>query len=60
MPGTHKKGKLDIKAMVADNDASDRLPGAVPLTCNPGDVTMVNRQTLHCSFANTSRTFAFL
>ncbi len=54
MPGTHKKGRLDIKAMVAENDGSDRLPGAVPLTCNPGDVTMVNRQTLHCSFANTS------
>ena len=54
MPGTHKKGKLDIKAMVEANGGSDRLPGAIPLTCNPGDVTMVNRQTLHCSFANTS------
>ena len=54
MPGTHKRGKLDIKAMVAANGGSERLPGAVPLTCEPGDVTMVNRQTLHCSFANTS------
>ena len=54
MPGTHKRGKLDIRAMVADNGGSERLPGAVPLTCNPGDVTVVNRQTLHCSFANTS------
>ena len=54
MPGTHKLGKLDIKAMVAENDGSERLPGAVPLICNPGDVTIVNRQTLHCSFANTS------
>lgn len=54
VPGTHKQGKLDIKAMVAENGGSERLPGAVPLTCNPGDVTMVNRQTLHCSFANTS------
>jgi len=54
MPGTHKMGRLDIKAMVADNDGSERLPGAVPLTCKPGDVTMVNRQTLHASFANTS------
>ena len=54
MPGTHKQGKLDIKAMVAANGGSERLPGAVPLVCNPGDVTMVNRQTLHCSFANTS------
>jgi len=54
VPGTHKRGKLDIKAMVEANGGSDRLPGAIPLTCNPGDVTMVNRQTLHCSFANTS------
>ena len=54
VPGTHKRGRLDIKALVEANDGSDRLPGAVPLTCNPGDVTMVNRQTLHCSFANTS------
>ena len=54
MPGTHKQGRLDIKAMVAANGGSERLPGAVPLLCKPGDVTMVNRQTLHCSFANTS------
>jgi len=26
----------------------------VPLFCQAGDVTVVNRQTLHCSFANTS------
>ncbi len=54
VPGTHKQGKLDIKAMVAANGGSERLPDAVPLVCRPGDVTMVNRQTLHCSFANTS------
>ena len=54
MPGTHKLGKLDIAGMVAGNGGSERLPGAVPLTCKPGHVTMVNRQTLHCSFANTS------
>ena len=54
VPGTHKKGKLDIKAMVEKNGGSERLPGAVPLLCKPGDVTMVNRQTLHGSFANTS------
>ena len=54
MPGTHKQGKLDIKAMVEANGGSEQLPGAVPLLCRPGDVTMVNRQTLHCSFANTS------
>ena len=55
VPGTHKLGKVDIKAMVAENGGSDRLPDAVPLACEPGDVTMVNRQLLHASFANTSR-----
>ncbi len=55
VPGTHKLGKVDIKAMVAENGGSDRLPDAVPLACEAGDVTMVNRQLLHASFANTSR-----
>ena len=38
----------------SDNGGSEQLPGAVPLTCQAGDVTIVNRQTLHGSFANTS------
>ena len=54
IPGSHKQGKLDIKAMIADNGGSDRLPGAVPMVCEPGDVVMSNRQALHGSFANTS------
>ena len=54
MPGSHKLGKVDIKQMVADNGGSDQLPGAVPLYCEAGGVTIVNRQALHCSFANTS------
>ena len=54
VPGTHKTGRADIKAMVAANKGSDRLPAAIPLTCRAGDVTIVNRQLLHCSFANTS------
>ena len=54
VPGTHKQGKVDIKQMVADNGGSDQLPGAVPLFCDAGGVTIVNRQALHCSFANTS------
>ena len=54
MPGSHKLGKMDIKKLVADNNGSEQLPGAVPLFCQPGDVTIVNRQALHCSFANTS------
>jgi ectoine hydroxylase-related dioxygenase (phytanoyl-CoA dioxygenase family) len=54
MPGTHKQGRVDIKRLVAENGGSDQLPGALPLICAPGDVTIVNRQTLHGSFANTS------
>ena len=54
VPGTHKKGRVDIKQKVAENGGSDKLPGAVPLICAPGDATIVNRQMLHGSFANTS------
>lgn len=54
VPGTHKLGKVDIKQMVAANGGSDRLPHAVPLFCEAGSVTLVNRQALHGSFANTS------
>lgn len=54
MPGTHKEGRADIKGRVAANDGSERLPGALPLVCQPGDVTIVNRQMLHGSFANSS------
>ncbi|MBV7335822.1 phytanoyl-CoA dioxygenase family protein [Chloroflexi bacterium TSY] len=54
IPGSHKKGKADIKAMVAENNGSDRLPEAAPMVCDPGDVVMANRQVLHGSFANTS------
>ncbi len=54
LPGSHKEGKLDIKAMVEDNGGSDRLPDAVPMVCEPGDVVMSNRQALHASFPNTS------
>jgi hypothetical protein len=54
VPGTHKLGKIDIKERVRANPDGERLPEAVPLYCQPGDVTIVNRQALHCSFANTS------
>ena len=43
-----------VKKGVAANGGSEQLPGALPLICNPGDVTIVNRQTLHGSFANTT------
>jgi len=54
VPGTHKLGKLDIKAMV-DAAGSDRLADAVPMICDPGDVGICNRQAVHGSFANTSQ-----
>lgn len=53
VPGSHRMGKLDIKAMV-DAAGSDRLPEAVPVLCGPGDVAITNRQVIHGSFANTS------
>jgi len=54
VPGTHKLGRIDIKALVADNGGSEQLPEAIPLLCEAGDVTIANRQVLHGSFANTS------
>jgi hypothetical protein len=54
VPGSHKLGKIDIKAMAA-KAGSERLPDAVPILCAPGDVAMTNRQALHGSFANTSK-----
>jgi len=53
VPGTHKLGKVDLKAMV-QAAGSDRLPDAVPFICDPGDVVICNRQAVHGSFANTS------
>jgi hypothetical protein len=53
VPGSHKLGHIDIKKRVEDN-GGERLPDAIPLICAPGDVTIVNRQMLHGSFANTS------
>jgi hypothetical protein len=54
VPGSNRMGKVDIKAMV-DEAGSDRLPQAVPLICGPGDVAITSRQSIHGSFANTSR-----
>lgn len=53
VPGSHRVGKVDIKAWVAAA-GSERLPDAVPLICAPGDVAITNRQAVHGSFANTS------
>ena len=53
VPGSHARGRADIKGMAAAA-GSERLPQAVPLVCKPGDVAMSNRQIIHGSFANTS------
>lgn len=52
IPGTHKVGKVDIKQLVAES-GSERLEGAVPLVCGPGDVVICNRQLVHGSFPNS-------
>ena len=54
VPGSHKRGKIDIKAEVAAC-GTDRLPDAVPMLCQTGDVAICNRQALHGSFANASK-----
>ena len=54
VPGSHKRGKIDIKAEVAAC-GTDRLPDAVPMLCQAGDVAICNRQALHGSFANASK-----
>ena len=53
VPGSHKRGKLNIQDMLVEGEA-ERLPEAVPMICAPGDVAICNRQSIHGSFANTS------
>lgn len=53
IPGSHRLNKVNIPERVA-RAGSERLPEAVPLVCDAGDVVMCNRQTVHGSFANTS------
>ncbi len=53
VPGSHRMGRVDIRAMV-QAAGSDRLEEAVPVICGPGDVAITNRQAVHGSFANTS------
>ena len=52
VPGSHKGGRADIVSLVKDA-GSERLPNALPIICNAGDVVINNRQILHGSFANT-------
>jgi ectoine hydroxylase-related dioxygenase (phytanoyl-CoA dioxygenase family) len=39
---------------VSANGGSTRLPDAVPMLCERGDIAICNRQCLHASFANNS------
>lgn len=52
VPGSHKLGKVDIRKVV-EEAGSERLPTALPIVCDPGDVVICNRQLVHGSFANT-------
>ena len=51
VPGSHRQGQLDVAELV-EAAGSERLPDAVPLVCNPGDVVICNRQLVHGSFPN--------
>lgn len=53
LPGTHRYGKADLKAMMAAS-GSDRLEGAVPMLCEPGDVAVCSRQVVHGSYPNAA------
>lgn len=52
IPGSHKVGRANLTKMVKDV-GSERLPDALPIVCNPGDVVINSRQIVHGSFANT-------
>ena len=52
VPGSHKHGRANIAKMVEDA-GTERLPAAIPIICNPGDVVINSRQIIHGSFANT-------
>jgi len=52
VPGSHKKERANIAQMVKDA-GTERLPNAVPIICNAGDVVVNSRQIIHGSFANT-------
>ncbi|MBS0243593.1 MAG: phytanoyl-CoA dioxygenase family protein, partial [Proteobacteria bacterium] len=53
LPGSHKLGKVNIRKLVEES-GSDRIDGAVPMLCEPGETMILNRQAVHGSFANSS------
>ena len=54
VPGSHRRGRVDISERVRGNSGSVRFPDAVPMLADRGDVAICNRQCLHGSFANAS------
>ena len=44
LPRSHRWGHLDIPQMIAQH--GERVPGALPLVTEPGDVAMCNRNCL--------------
>ena len=54
LPGSQRQGRIDINALSASGDGSDRLPGAVPILLKPGDCFIQSRTALHGAFANMS------
>lgn len=52
LPGSHKVGKVEITKLV-EEAGSERIKGAVPIVCDPGDVIICNRQLIHGSFPNS-------
>jgi len=54
VPGSHRRGHVDIPELVSENGGSTLLPDAVPMLCERGDIAVCNRQCLHGSFANAS------
>ena len=52
LPGSASMGRVDINALAAAGGDGDRLPGAVPILCKPGDCFVQNRLALHGSFPN--------
>jgi ectoine hydroxylase-related dioxygenase (phytanoyl-CoA dioxygenase family) len=52
IPGSHRQGSVDVDAMVAEHGF--RLPGAIPLEAEPGDVLFHHVALIHGSDVNTS------
>lgn len=50
VPGSHKKGVIDVKPLVKEHGF--KIPGAIPVRMEPGDVAFHDNGCLHGSMAN--------